>query len=160
MSEQHIKEAHALVVEAKRIAGFPALLHRFLDTAAEAIVIVDKDGCIVLFNRRSSFLFGWLPDEVIGKEVEILIPDTLRERHAKVHRKTFMSEPYTRAMGANLNLMGKHKDGSEFPILIDLHPETGTDGTYVRAAIRRKDIESKSDTLSSLCPHTDTKEKG
>lgn len=136
---KEISEAHALVEEARRIAGFPALLHRFLDTAAEAIVIVDKNGRIVLFNRRASFLFGWLQEEVIGELVEILLPEALRETHAHVHRAGFMRDPYTRAMGANMDLQAQHKDGHSFPVLIDLHPELGTDGTYVRAAVRRKD---------------------
>jgi PAS domain S-box-containing protein len=135
-----IKEAHALVEEAKRIAGFPALLHRFLDTAAEAIVIVDHEGKIVLFNRRATFMFGWSSDEAIGRPVEILLPDSLQSIHADVHRKGFMAEPYTRAMGANRDLKAKHKNGTEFPVLIDLHPELGTDGVYVRAAIRRKEV--------------------
>lgn len=136
MSDE-VKQAHKLVEEAKRIAGFPALLHRFLDTAAEAIVIVDSRGKIVFFNRRATFLFGWLSDEIIGQDIEILLPDNLKDRHT-AHRKGFMSEPYTRAMGANMDLQGRHKDGTTFPVLIDLHPEMGADGTYVRAAIRRK----------------------
>lgn len=142
MSEK-IREAHELVEEARRIAGFPALLHRFLDTAAEAVVIVDKDGQIVFFNRRATFLFGWLPEEVLGKPVEILLPEALRRHHAEIHRTGYMAEPYTRAMGANLDLMGHHKDGTDFPVVIDLHPEIGTDGLYVRAAIRRKVVPSR-----------------
>jgi PAS domain S-box-containing protein len=142
MSHQ-ITEAHKLVEEAKRIAGFPALLHRFLDTAAEAIVIVDKKGTIVFFNRRATFMFGWESNEALGQQVEILLPDSIQLMHAEVHREGYMKEPYTRAMGANLDLKGKHKDGTEFSVLIDLHPELGTDGIYVRAAIRRR--ESKKD---------------
>lgn len=138
MSQEKIREAHALVEEARRIAGFPALLHRFMDTAAEAIVIVDGSGKIAFFNRRASFLFGWLSDEVLGETIEVLLPDNLKEIHARVHRANFMAEPYTRPMGANLDLLARHKDGSTFPVLIDLHPEMGSDGTYVRAAIRRK----------------------
>jgi PAS domain S-box-containing protein len=141
MRDEKIVEAHQLVQEARRIAGFPALLHRFLDTAAEAIVIVDDKGRIVFFNRRASFLFGWLAEEVIDQPIEILLPDDLKLRHV-AHRKGFMNEPYTRAMGANLDLQAKHKDGTTFSVLIDLHPEVGTDGTYVRAAIRRKLIVS------------------
>jgi PAS domain S-box-containing protein len=137
MSEQ-IKEAHQLAEEAQRIAGVHALLHKFLDNAAEAIVIVDKEGKIVLFNRRATFLFGWSAEEALGRQIEILLPDSLQHKHADVHRKQFMSEPYTRAMGANLELKAKNKDGTEFPVLIDLHPELGADGVYVRAAIRRK----------------------
>ncbi len=153
MSEQ-VKEAHHLAEEAKRIAGVHALLHKFLDNAAEAIVIVDKDGNIVLFNRRATFLFGWSVEEILGKPIETLLPDSLKHKHAEVHRKQFMSEPYTRAMGANLELKAKNKDGTEFPVYIDLHPELGADGVYVRAAIRRKvpivSSEEKGPS-SSLC---------
>jgi PAS domain S-box-containing protein len=138
---QQITEAHKLVEEARRIAGFPALLHRFLDTAAEAIVIVNKDGTIVFFNRRATFMFGWEAGEAVGKQVEMLLPDSIQQMHAEVHRKGYMEEPYTRAMGANLDLKAKHKDGTEFSVLIDLHPEMGTDGPYVRAAIRRREIQ-------------------
>lgn len=152
VSQEKVQQAHALVEEAKRIAGFPALLHRFLDTAAEAIVIADGKGTIVFFNRRASFLFGWLAEEVIGEAIEILLPDHLKEKHASVHRSNFMAEPYTRAMGANLDLLAKHKDGSTFPVLIDLHPEMGTDGTYVRAAIRRKSPEAQSPASAATCP--------
>lgn len=152
---QQINEAHALVEEAKRIAGFPALLHRFLDTAAEAIVIVDKRGTIVFFNRRATFMFGWESDEALGKQVEILLPEALQQTHAEVHRKGYIREPYTRAMGANLDLKGRHKDGTEFPVTIDLHPELGTDGVYTRAAIRRKEETALSiQSIPNLCPYT------
>jgi rsbT co-antagonist protein RsbR len=160
---EKVNEAHELVEQARRIAGFPALLHRFLDTAAEAIAIVDSQGRVVFFNRRASFLFGWLSDEVIGKPIEILLPDELKERH-EAHRAGYMAEPYTRAMGANLDLMARHKDGTTFPVLIDLHPEMGTDGTYVRAAIRRKGTGSSAPTHTTTqvtCPfhHTDSEDR-
>jgi rsbT co-antagonist protein RsbR len=153
MSEE-VREAHKLVVEARRIAGFPALLHRFLDTAAEAIVIVDSAGLIVFFNRRASFLFGWLSEEVLSRPIEVLLPDDLKTRHV-AHREGFMREPYTRAMGANLDLRAQHKDGTTFPVLIDLHPEVGSDGTYVRAAIRRSNEDQqrqKGEHAEQGCP--------
>jgi rsbT co-antagonist protein RsbR len=153
MSDE-VKQAHKLVEEAKRIAGFPALLHRFLDTAAEAIVIVNSSGRIVFFNRRATFLFGWSAEEIIGQTIETLLPDDLKVRHVE-HREGFMSEPYTRAMGANLDLQGKHKDGTTFPVLIDLHPEMGTDGTYVRAAIRRntEGVKKTTTPMQKSCPY-------
>lgn len=151
MSSEKIHEAHELVEQARRIAGFPALLHRFLDTAAEAIAIVDSRGRIVFFNRRASFLFGWLSEEVIGEPIEVLLPDELKSRH-EAHRAGYMAEPYTRPMGANLDLMARHKDGTTFPVLIDLHPEMGTDGTYVRAAIRRKVPEASNPSPEPGCP--------
>jgi PAS domain S-box-containing protein len=134
-----IHEAHRLVEEAGRVAGLPALYARFLDNAAEAVVIVDQFGKIAFFNRKATFLFGYPPDEVIGQPVEVLLPESLKSVHAEIHRKGFMRDPYSRAMGANLDLKARRKDGTEFPVVIDLHPEMGSDGAYVRAAIRRKD---------------------
>jgi PAS domain S-box-containing protein len=151
MSEK-LTEAHDLVVEAKRIAALPALLHRFLDTSAEAIVIADKDGKIALFNRKATFLFGWSPEQVIGQPVEILLPEALREIHAKAHRPGYGRDPYPRAMGANLDLLARHRDGSTFPVVIDLHPELSEDGTlFVRAAIRRREEVAASLPISP--PH-------
>src|SRR4051812_38707799 len=95
-----IHEAHRLVEEAGRVAGLPALYARFLDNAAEAVVIVDQRGRIAFFNRKAAFLFGYPPEEVIGKPVEILLPDSLKAVHAEVHRKGFMLDPYSRSMGA------------------------------------------------------------
>lgn len=140
MSEKII-EAHRLVEEAGRVAGLPALYVRFLDNAAEAVVIVDQAGRIAFFNRKATFLFGYPPEEVIGQPVEILLPTALRSTHADHHRRGFMRDPYSRAMGANLDLKARHKDGTEFPVVIDLHPEMGSDGAYVRAAIRRKAVD-------------------
>lgn len=141
MSEK-LDEARCLVEEAGRVAGLPSLYSRFLDNAAEAVVIVDHNGRIVFFNRKATFLFGYPPEEVIGQFVEILLPESLKRVHSEVHRKGFMRDPYSRAMGANLNLKARHKDGHEFFVVIDLHPEMGSDGAYVRAAIRHKEEAS------------------
>lgn len=134
---EHVAEAHRLADEAQRIAGLPLLLAKFLDHDEAAIVIVDRTGSIALFNRKAQFLFDYTAEEVIGKPVEMLLPDALREIH-ETHRDTFMRDPYSRAMGANLELRARTKDGSEIPVLIDLHPEQSNTGPYVRAAIRRK----------------------
>lgn len=137
MSE-HVEEAHRLAQDADRIAGLPLLFARFLDHAAEAVVIVDAAGRIALFNRKAQFLFGYMAEEVIGKSVEVLLPDTLRELHEQ-HREGFMRDPYPRPMGAQKELKARHKDGSEISVHIDLHPEMSNNGPYVRAAIRRKE---------------------
>lgn len=136
MSE-HVEEAHRLVEAAARVAGLPLLYSRFLDNAAEAVVIVGQDGRIALFNRKATFLFGYPAEEAVGQPVEMLLPDALKGIHER-HRAGYVGDPYTRAMGATLDLRARHKDGSEIPVLIDLHPEQGTNGTYVRAAVRRK----------------------
>lgn len=83
-------QASRLVAESKKVAGVFLLMHKFLDSAAEAVVIVDKQGKIVFFNQRAVFLFGWLPEEVVGQVVEILLPDALRSKHTRVHRAGYM----------------------------------------------------------------------
>jgi len=143
-----LTEARNLVESARRIAGLPALLARFIDGAAEAWVIVDPEGKVALFNRKAAFLFGWQPEEVIGKPMEVLLPEALRSRHAATHRAGYMRDPYIRPMGANRDLLALHRDGSTFPVLIDLHPEMSDDGVFVRAAIRRKEVA----TIQQPCP--------
>jgi len=147
-----LQEAQRLVGEARRVAGLPALLARFIDGAAEAWVIVDAAGKIALFNRKAAFLFGYQPEEVIGRPVEILLPGDLRERHAAAHRAGYMRDPYIRPMGANRDLLALHRDGSTFPVLIDLHPEMSEEGVYVRAAIRRKEAPSILTAAASPAP--------
>lgn len=139
MPDDALIEASRLVENAKRVSGLPVLLSRFIDNAAEAMVITDKNGKIALFNRKATFLFGWQPEEVIGQPVEVLLPEGLRHKHAKEHRAGYVHDPYTRPMGANMDLLALHRDGSTFPVLIDLHPEMSDEGLYVRAAIRRKE---------------------
>ena len=134
---EQVEEAHRLVEEAARVAGLPLLYARFLDNAYEAIVIVSQDGRIALFNRKATFLFGYPAEEAVGQPVEMLLPNAIKGDHER-HRAGYMGDPYTRAMGAALDLRARHKDGSEIPVLIDLHPEQGTNGTYVRATVRRK----------------------
>lgn len=138
--DETLAEVHHLVENAKRVAGLPALFARFIDNAESAWVIVNR-GIIVLFNRKAVFLFGYQPEQVIGKPVEILLPAGLRERHAAVHRPGYERDPYTRPMGANRDLLALHRNGSTFPVLIDLQSEMSDDGEqYNRAAIRRKDL--------------------
>jgi PAS domain S-box-containing protein len=99
------------------------------------------------------FLFGYQPEQVIGQPVEILLPEALREHHSAVHRKGYMRAPYPRAMGANLDLQARHRDGSTFPVLIDLHPEMSETGElYVRAAIQRKGEPDPVARPSHGCP--------
>lgn len=150
--EQTLAEVHLLVENARRVAGLPELYARFIDNAESAWVIVNR-GMIVLFNRKAVFLFGWQPEQVIGKPVEVLIPEGLREKHARFHRPGYERDPYTRPMGANLDLLALHRDGTSFPVLIDLQSEMSADGEqYNRAAIRRKDVVSAADWGASVCP--------
>lgn len=111
-----------------------------LETAPDAMVIVNSFGQIVLINAQTEKLFGYSKEELLGKEVEILIPGRFLSRH-EGHRKNFFSDAKARNMGTGLELFGKHKDGNEFSVEISLSPLETEEGLLVSAAIR--DISEK-----------------
>jgi PAS domain S-box-containing protein len=107
----------------------------FLESAPDAMVIVDNAGRVVMVNRQTEKLFGYRREELIHQLVDMLVPDRLRTRHV-AHRNGFFSEPRTRPMGMGLELFGRRKDGSEFPVEISLSPISTEQGTLVSSAIR------------------------
>ena len=94
-------------------------IRTLLETAAQAILAIDSGGSIVLANRMAGEMFGYAPDQLLGRPLQILLPERLRSRHA-AHRAAFFSEPKSRPMGIGLELEGLRKDGSEFPIEVSL----------------------------------------
>jgi len=126
-----------------------------LEAAPDAMVIVEDDGMIALVNNQTEKLFGYTREELLGKPVELLIPERYRGHHPD-RRSGYLSQPRTRPMGAGLELFGRRKDGSEFPAEISLSPmETGTD-RLVTAAIRditeRKKAEDRFRGLMESAP--------
>ncbi|MBI5039898.1 MAG: PAS domain S-box protein [Gammaproteobacteria bacterium] len=112
--------------------------HRFrelLESAPDAIVIVDHEGRIVLVNSQTEQRFGYLRSELNDQPVEILVPARFRQHHAG-HRTGYLSAPSARPMGSGLDLFGRRKDGSEFPIEISLSPLETADGLWVTSIIR------------------------
>lgn len=106
-----------------------------IESAPDALVIVDIDGNIAIVNSQMERLFGYQREEVIGRPVEILIPERYRELHSG-HRHRYAQAPRFRPMGAGRELNGLRKDGSEFPVEISLSPLATEDGTFVISAIR------------------------
>ena len=86
-----------------------------------AIVIADTQGRIVLVNGKSETMFGYRQEEMIGQRIELLIPERYRDRHAN-HRSDFNAAPRTRLMGSGMDLVGRRKNGEEFPIEVSLSP--------------------------------------
>jgi len=99
------------------------------------MVVVNSSGSIVLVNQQTERLFGYTRSELLHKPVEILIPERFHSQHPK-HRQLFLSESRVRPMGQNLELYGRRKNGTEFPVEISLSPIETDQGLYVATAIR------------------------
>ncbi|HXM19566.1 MAG TPA: PAS domain S-box protein [Candidatus Tumulicola sp.] len=115
-----------------------------LDSAPDAMLMVDRGGLIVLVNAQAERIFGYRRDELLGQKVETLVPQRFDDKH-QAHRTGFFGDPHPRPMGTGLELYGVRKDGSEFPVEVSLSPIETADGTIVSTAIRditdRKRVE-------------------
>src|SRR5206468_11852713 len=105
-----------------------------LDAAPNAMIMVDLAGVINFANASAATVFGYSLSELIGCDIETLVPECFRDRHAG-YRKGFLSQPSNRAMGAGRDLFGRRKDGSEFPVEVGLNPIHTTEGLFVLASV-------------------------
>ncbi len=106
-----------------------------LDAAPDAMIIIDAAGVIQSTNRQVAALFGYPHDEIIGQSIEMLLPERFRARHLG-HRESYVANVRVRPMGAGLDLYGRRRNGTEFPVEISLSPIEDAGRTLVAAAIR------------------------
>jgi len=125
-----------------------------LESAPDAMVVVNSAGCVVLVNSQMERLFGYTREEVLGQPIEVYIPLAYRADHVgKV--KAYIADPLFRPMGAGRELTGQHKDGHVFPVEISLSPVRTEQGLLISCAIRDKGTRgSLSATVESPHPRT------
>ena len=130
-----------------------------LNSAPDAMVIVNESGDIELANKQTEMLFGYGNEELIGQKIETLLPKRFQGKHTG-HRESFFNSPNVRGMGQGLELFGQKKNGQEFPVEISLSPLETKAGLLVSAAIRditeRKDKEHE---LSQYARQLESKNK-
>lgn len=108
---------------------------RLLDAAPDAMLFVKKDFSIIMVNAQTEALFGYRQDELIGQNLEMLIPERFRQHH-RTYTRQYFADPHPRAMGTDLRIFGLKKDGSEFRADISLSPLQTDEGLIVIAALR------------------------
>src|SRR5437016_8165989 len=130
-------------------------LARFVESLPDALFVVDASGMIRLLNSQAEVLFGYPKDELLGRNIDRLVPDHVRSAHP-AHRAKYFSDLAPRPMGVGLELSGRRKDGSEFPIDISLSSIDTGDEILVSAAVRditeRRKIEAKFQGLLESAP--------
>jgi PAS domain S-box-containing protein len=124
------------------------LFRGLLESAPDAMVIVDAGGLIQVVNAQTERLFGYSRAELRDQSVDLLLPERFRAAHLR-HRVGYLSKPVARQMGADLELEGRRKDGTEFPVDVSLSPMQAESGLLVIAAVRdvtvRREAKKKLD---------------
>jgi len=111
------------------------LVRSVLDSAPDAMIIIDSAGEVLFANHQIAALFGYAPENVVGRKVEMLLPERFRQRHVG-HRSNYAEAGRVRPMGIGLELFARRADGTEFPVEISLSPIQDGDTLLIAAAIR------------------------
>jgi protein-histidine pros-kinase len=121
-----------------------AYFRNILESAPDAMVIIDHYGKVTVVNEQAERMFGYTREEMLGQEIEFLLPDDVRDKHIS-HRAGYARNPHIRPMGVGMDLSGRRKNGTTFPVEISLSPVTSATGMFVSSVIRdvsaRKKLE-------------------
>jgi len=120
------------------------MYERLFESAPDSVVVIDSHGVIRKVNQQAEALFGYMREEMIGKRVEMLMPERYQKRH-RVHRRNYFADPRARKMGIGLELYGRSRDGREIPVDIMLNPMETSEGVWAFAVIRDITLQKQSD---------------
>lgn len=134
--QSHERDLSRIRVLTRRLSGVE-VLSQLVEALPDALVVIDGKGEIVLFNRQSEVLFEYPREEVLGKRLEILVPESLRVNHTR-HRKEYETSPETRPMGKGRVLAGRKKSGDLFYAEINLATLSTSEGVFYVAIVRRR----------------------
>jgi PAS domain S-box-containing protein len=133
----------------QEIGQSEARFRKIIETAPDAIVMVDPVGRIQQINSQTEALFGYPREELLDHPIEDLLPDQVRSKHIK-QRAAFHKAPKARAMGSGLDLYARRKDGSEFPVDITLSPIRVSGETHIIASVRDITERKQSERLQQV----------
>jgi PAS domain S-box-containing protein len=118
-----------------QVPDLASLDNQIIEAAPDAVVVVDTRGKIVLVNRQTETIFGYPRSELLGKDLQLLLPERFHAAHTR-HQQRYFATPRTRPMGLHLDLFGRRKNGDEFPVEISLSPLTTAAGECAISIIR------------------------
>lgn len=135
LSRPPIVSQNSLPSDISRIGESDVFFRNLLESAPDAMIIVDEQGLMSLVNRQALRMFGYERKEMIGQPIEILLPKSVRSSHVSL-RDSYTSNPRLRPMGQDMDLVGLRKDGSEFPVEISLSSVETESGRFISSVIR------------------------
>jgi PAS domain S-box-containing protein len=130
-------------------ARFEQSYYRMLDAAPDALVVVDTHGKIRFVNAQTEAVFGYTREELLDKPVEVLIPERVRTAHEH-HRSSYAVRPTVRPMSARRELLGRRKDGTEFPVEVSLSPLQTESGVLITSAVRDVTERKRTEAQAAL----------